>query len=163
MRISLCRLLFLLLAFSSTSVRAALTADNLLLITNKNVPDSRKLADHYAEARHVPAGRVVELDLPTGDDIPVDVYDEKMVAAIRDFILSNHLEKQIGCLVTFYGVPLRIPNRPNTSELKEEIAAIRRQLNATQKQAVPMVESIERLATETDPSFTPAQVSGMDQ
>src|SRR5215212_7924736 len=112
-------LLFLLIC--STSSRAALTADNLLLITNKNVPDSRKLADHYAKARNVPDGRIVELDLPVGDEIPVDAYDEKMVGPIREFILSNHLEKQIGCLVTFYGVPLRIPNRANTPELKEEI------------------------------------------
>src|SRR4051812_4568095 len=126
MRLLLRALLFAAPLLVCSAAFAALTADNLLLITNKNVPDSRKLADHYAEARHVPAGRIVELDLPTGDEIPVDVYDEKMVAPIRDFILSNHLEKQIGCLVTFYGVPLRIPNRANTPELKEEIVSVRR-------------------------------------
>jgi uncharacterized protein (TIGR03790 family) len=160
MRILLCAALC---SVFSNAALAALTPDNLLLITNKNVPDSRKLADHYAQARNVPEGRIVELDLSTADDIAVDEYDEKMVAPIREFILSNRLEKKVGCLVTFYGVPLRIPNRANTPELKEEIVSLRKQLNQATKQVKPLVEGLEQLAGKTDATFQSPAVAGMDQ
>lgn len=155
-------MILLSVAFVSSAARAALTADNLLLIVNKNVPNSRMLAEHYSEQRHVPAGRIVELDLPTGDEISADAFDQSMVAPIRQFILSNHLEKQITCLVTFYGVPLRIPARANTPELRAELVSLRRQEREVAKQAEPLVAEIEKLAAEIDASFKPAAVGGME-
>jgi uncharacterized protein (TIGR03790 family) len=82
--------------------------------------DGRKLAEYYAEQRHVPDGRILELDLPSVDEIPADLFDERMVGAIRAFLLSNHLEKQVTCIVTFYGVPLRIEPDPT---VKEDVTA----------------------------------------
>jgi uncharacterized protein (TIGR03790 family) len=145
------------LAFA-TSLHAALTADNLLLVVNKNAPDGQKLAEYYAQQRHVPAGRIVSLDLPTGDDIGADDFDEKIVAPIREYLTSNHLKEQVTCIVNFYGVPLRIPARQNTPELRDEIVAIRRQSAATAKIAEPMVASLEQAAAQIDPSFKPVQV-----
>ena len=112
-RRTLAILFFLLIA---TPVRAGLTADNLLLIVNKNAPDGQKLAEYYAQQRQVPDGRIVVLDLPTGDEIDVDTFDEKIVVPVRQFLTDNHLQKQVTCLVTFYGVPLRIPTRVNSSD-----------------------------------------------
>src|SRR5437660_10247728 len=50
----------------------ALEPDQLLLITNKNAPQEKKLAEFYAEKRHVPAGRILELDLAPSENIPSD-------------------------------------------------------------------------------------------
>src|SRR3954468_4503318 len=113
MRKLLRTLLVVSVACLVTSVRAALTADNLLLVVNKNVPDSQKLAEYYAQQRHVPDGRTVSLDLPTGDNISVADCDAKAVAPIRQFITDNKLQSQVTCIVNFYGVPLRIPGRTN--------------------------------------------------
>src|SRR4051812_31656282 len=115
------------LLFLCIPLHAALTADNLLLVVNKNIPDSQKLAEHYAEARQVPAGRIVALDLPAGDEISVEAFDEKMVAPIRQFIEDNALQAKITCIVNLYGVPLRIPNRTNDVALREELVSIRKQ------------------------------------
>ena len=49
------RSLVVLLLFA-TPAALALTPDNLLLLTNKNVPESRKLADFYAAQRKLPEG-----------------------------------------------------------------------------------------------------------
>src|SRR5438105_9319701 len=68
-----------------TAYSLALEPDQLLLITNKNAPQGKKLAEFYAEKRHVPAGRILELDLPTSEEIPSDSYDRSVVPAVREF------------------------------------------------------------------------------
>ncbi len=146
----------------STVARAELTPDNLLLIVNKNVPDGQKLAEHYADVRHLPAGRIVALDLPTGDEITVDAFDEKMVAPIRQFITDHHLEDQVTCLVNFYGVPLRIPSRAKDAPLRMELVSLRKQIPLATQQAQALVESLEKLAAQVDPSFQARPSSGLE-
>src|SRR3954471_7296064 len=99
-------LLLLLLCLARASL--ALTADDLLLVTNKNVPEGRKLAEFYAAQRKVPDGRIVELDLPAVDEIPFNAYEEKVVPVLREFLVKNGLATKVTAAVTFYGVPLRI-------------------------------------------------------
>src|SRR5690349_18794516 len=93
---------------------AALGPDNLLLLTNRNVPESRKLADYYADKRKLPDDRIVELDLPAGDEIAFTEYEAKVIPAVREFLTKHKLRDKVTCLVTFYGVPLRIANRVNS-------------------------------------------------
>src|SRR5689334_12975336 len=131
-------LVITLLLICPTPLCAALTPDNLLLVVNKNVPDSQKLAEYYAQQRHVPDGRIVSLDLPTGDNISVEEFDQKMVAPIRQFISENKLQSQVTCIVNFYGVPLRIPGRTNDLDLREELVSLRKQQNQAMKLAAPM-------------------------
>src|SRR4051812_7221174 len=88
-----------------------LSPDDLLLITNKNVPEGRALAEFYAAQRKVPAGRIVELDLPPGEQISADAYDTVVVPTLREFLQKEKLVGRVTCLVTFYGMPLKIAGR----------------------------------------------------
>ena len=45
---------------------AALEPADVWLVVNKNVPESRQVAEHYIAKRGVPKGNVVVLDLPQG-------------------------------------------------------------------------------------------------
>src|SRR5581483_7772725 len=74
---------------------------------------------------------------------------------VRDFLVANLLREQVKCIVTFYGVPLRIPVRANSPELRAELVSIRKQLAAATKQALTLTDSLEKLATDVDPSFKP--------
>src|SRR5687768_13038886 len=100
---------FVVLAVSLRA--AALGPDNLLLVTNKNVPEGRALAEFYAAKRHVAADRIVELDLPPGEEISADAYDGVVVPAVRAALDRGGLGGRVTCLVTFYGLPLRIAAR----------------------------------------------------
>lgn len=148
------RSLVVLLLFA-TPAALALTPDNLLLLTNKNVPESRKLADFYAAQRKLPEGRIVELDLPTGDEITFADYENKVVAPIRDFLAANNLRQQVTCLVTIYGVPLKITARVNTPEDTAEAASLRTELKGVVDQIAAAVSGTEAVAREIDPTFTP--------
>lgn len=87
--------------------------DDLLLITNKNVPEGRALAEFYAALRKVPAGRIVELDLPPGEQISADAYDTVVAPTLREFLQKEKLVGRVTCLVTFYGMPLKVAGRTN--------------------------------------------------
>src|SRR4051812_40386086 len=84
----------------------ALQADELLLLTNKNVPVGAKLAETYSKHRKVSANRILLLEMPNTDEISFEQYHTKIAPQIREFIKANNLQSQIKCVVTFYGVPL---------------------------------------------------------
>jgi uncharacterized protein (TIGR03790 family) len=129
-----------------------LEPDQLLLITNKNAPQGRKLADFYAEKRAIPAGRILELDLPTSEEMPADTYDRGVVPAVRSFLREHALERKVICLVTFFGTPIRIAGRINLLQDQHELAAITAQKAALPAKTEPFVIALEKLADEVSPA-----------
>jgi uncharacterized protein (TIGR03790 family) len=136
----------------------ALGPENLLLVVNKNVPEGRTLAEFYASKRGVPAGRIVELDLPAGaEEIAADQYDSAVVPVVRAFLRDKALGAQVTCLVTFYGVPLKVAGRAKgaaaqaaeDAALDSELALLRWQ---NYNRAGPMVNPLR--------SGIPADVRG---
>lgn len=126
----------LLLAFASPAV--ALEPKDVWLVVNKNVPESRQVADHYIAKRGVHEGNVIELDLPKGEDISRADYDTKLAGPLRDALKEQ--KGRVKVLVTTYGVPLRVgPQLPNDEEKKEleklrpELAEARKKLAELEK------------------------------
>src|SRR5882762_879690 len=99
-------LLFLLLAFPQLA--HALQSDEILLLVNKNVPESLGLAHFYTNARRLPDGRILSLPLPIGEEISFTNYETQVVPQLRQFLKDNNLDKKITCIVPFFGIPLRI-------------------------------------------------------
>jgi uncharacterized protein (TIGR03790 family) len=120
-----------LLVFASRA--GALEPKDVWLVVNKNVPESRAVADHYIAKRGVPNGNVVALDLPKGEDVSRADYDTKLAAPLRE-ALKEHKDK-VKVLVTTYGVPLRVgPQLPDDEQnkalekLRPELADARKKL-----------------------------------
>jgi uncharacterized protein (TIGR03790 family) len=145
-------------------LNAALALDNtqILLITNKNVPDSRRLADIYAQLRNIPPDHLVELDLPIGEEMPFDDYEWKVVAPLRQYLTDHNLKSQITCLLTFYGVPFRVASRINSDADKAELDAIMRRRTDLQNTALQIVANLEQQATALDPAFKPGTAETVD-
>lgn len=140
----------------------ALEADQLLLITNANVPQGRKLAEYYANVRHVPDGRILELTLPTAEEISADVYDRQVVPVVRAFLREKGLERKVTCLVTFYGVPIRIANRVNSPADVQELAELQALLRDLPGQTEPIVQKLEQSTKEVAVGFTPLSGADLD-
>src|SRR5262245_20648339 len=77
----------------------------IVLLVNRNMPESRAVAEHYRSKRGVPSENVIVLDLPTTEDIGRKDYDAKMVAPIRAALKTR--KEKIKVLLSIYGVPLR--------------------------------------------------------
>jgi uncharacterized protein (TIGR03790 family) len=147
--------LLLITLLFRTAPTLALEPDQILLITNKNVPDSQRLAQIYCQLRNVPANRICQLDLPSDEEMPFATYETAVVAPVRQFIIDNHLQGQITCLLTFYGVPYRVADKINTPAELTELAGLMDQQKTLTAQAEPVVEGIEKQAAELDSQFTP--------
>ena len=133
---------------------AALEPSNLLLITNKNNPESRKLAEFYAASRKVPDRRILELDLPDADELPFDAYENRVIPPVREFLAAGDLQAKVTCLVTFYGVPLRIAPRVNTAADTVEEATLKQDREKALDQIRTIVQNSETMARQFEPEFS---------
>lgn len=140
----------------------ALTPDQIALVVNSKSPAGVKLAEFYAKQRGIPDGRVIALDLPVGEEMPYAQFDRDVVPAVRKFLKDNGLEQKVTCLVTFYGVPLRIGRRPSTPALDEEVKQIGEELKQVVETIKQQTEALEAAAKELMPAFAPPGGVGDD-
>ncbi len=139
----------------------ALEPDEIALIINGKDPASRELANSYALARHIPPGRIIALELdPPGDagpveEIPFREFEPRVAAPIREFLGRSGLTNRVKCLVTFWGVPLRIGRRTNTPAESAELASITDDLNDVLNRSKQAVAALETLARSVETKFVP--------
>ena len=139
----------LLLSLLLAAPAFALEPAEVIVITNKAVPDSRAVADHYLKARGVPAGNVVELDLPKTEDISRKDYDEKLATPLRAALKDR--KDRVKCLLCVYGVPLRVggdgPSDAEKAQLKDLEPKLK-ESDAAVKKAQEGVKELEKLAAD---------------
>gem|GEM_PF-125623 len=99
-------------AFSSAPLRPT----DLALVFNTLVPESRELAEYYAARRGVPPDRLIGLRLSTKETIPRTEL-ASVRRQLRHALAEAGIADHVRCLVTFYGVPLRVgPFTPGPTE-----------------------------------------------
>jgi uncharacterized protein (TIGR03790 family) len=162
-------LLFLTLCAITPSPSLALEPDQIALIVNSNVPAGRKLAEYYAAQRHIPAAQIIELSLSASkdaahpsEDMTPEEFDAKVLPAVRQFLMINALDKKVTCLVTFWGVPLRIDGRSLAQGDKKELAEIKAQLEELRVHLESQVKAAEALALVLDQDFKAGSASDLD-
>ena len=66
-----------------TGAVAALSASDLVIVFNRNLPESREVAAYYAGKRRVPVDNLVGVDVPASEDMSRQDYDEKLVPPVK--------------------------------------------------------------------------------
>lgn len=119
-------ILFLLLLAQAAY---ALEPGQILIIANGDVNESVRLAEYYCSARAVPAENI--LKVPLGRTLAEQMtrleYDKVLAPAIRKDLAQNRPTGQIRCLLTVYGVPIKIaPAAPakDTEQLVSKLSKI---------------------------------------
>ena len=91
----------------------ALEPDEILIIANENCSESLSIAQYYRAKRGVPVDNI--LTLPLGTELNYTItranYDKQLAELIRERLLSPGAGKQIRCLLTTYGVPIKVGGR----------------------------------------------------
>jgi uncharacterized protein (TIGR03790 family) len=82
--------------------------NQVLIIGNSEVPESKELAKFYADARQIPSRNILLLPLPNREEIKRDQYDRMLAGPVREFLTKQKLEDKIKIIVTMYGVPLKV-------------------------------------------------------
>src|SRR5688572_25025895 len=89
-----------------------------------------------------------------------DAYERDVVPPVRKFLRDNKLEARVKCLVTFYGVPLRVAGKVSMPRDKLELARVRKELAEARAALDVAVGDAEALAKSLDPSFAPHEANG---
>jgi uncharacterized protein (TIGR03790 family) len=91
----------------------ALEPDEILIIVNGNHMESAAIAQHYCGRRGVPTDNI--LTLPLGTELSYTItranYEKQLAEPIRERLLSLGTVGQIKCLLTTYGVPIKVQGR----------------------------------------------------
>lgn len=91
----------------------ALKPDEILIVANKGIEKSMSLAQYYCIKRNVPDKNILTLHL--GENLKYTIsrndYDKQLVEPIRSKFFENRLLGKIKCLLTIYGVPVKVAGR----------------------------------------------------
>ena len=99
----------------------ALNPEQLLIVTNRKVPEGNALARYYMERRKVPSQNLIQLSTSKDESLSREDYDREIAAPVRDFLSKNDPEgKRFTCIVLMYGIPLRVgPPKLNADEKRQ--------------------------------------------
>ena len=145
----------------ATTARA-LEPRQIVLVVNRNTPEGRELAQHYAAQRSIPPEHILDLDLPRGEEIAFADYETKVVPPLREMLIKQRLHAQATCVVTFFGVPTKIAARINSEADEAELKQLRAQLTEVEQQLRPLVDELEALARTVDPGFVAPRGQGLE-
>ena len=111
-------LLFLFLALLAPPLTCfALTPNEILVIANRNAAKSIGLAKYYMEQRNIPETNLLIVWAPDKEVCSRKGYDVQIAEKVRLFLRKKNLQKNIRCLVTIFGIPLKIdPPQMTTDE-----------------------------------------------
>jgi len=106
-------------------VVAFVSPEQVAVLVNSQISESRDLATYYMERRGIPLGNRVDLDLPMTDTISREVYEQAVLQPVTHALKKNGLANRIKVLVTIYGMPLRVQAPRPTAQEEEWIADAR--------------------------------------
>jgi uncharacterized protein (TIGR03790 family) len=112
-----------LLVLSLTSAAAALSPEDLIVVYNLNIPESRQVAEYYARKRHVPAENLVGVKVSTGEDMTRKEYDQQLLPPVQHKVVELRLGRLNPAILLVYGIPLRV-GEVSLSPAEQELQAL---------------------------------------
>ncbi|MCP4118440.1 MAG: TIGR03790 family protein [Desulfobacteraceae bacterium] len=126
------------------SVARALDPDELLVIANKNASSSLGLARYYMEQRKIPKDNLLTVWITDKEVCTREAYLKKVAVPVRRYLESDKGRK-IRCLLTMYGMPLKISSPGSREEKKGEYkkendkrAALDSELTLVRRRSYPL-------------------------
>jgi uncharacterized protein (TIGR03790 family) len=132
-----------LVLLAAAGPAGAIGPEDVYLLVNQNVPQSRAIAEHYCRKRGVPTDHILAFDLPAGEDISRAAYESKLAQPLRARIQDRR--DSVKVLLSIYGVPLRVGPQEPTAEDRAELDKLRPQLEALEKKKAALHADITAL------------------
>jgi uncharacterized protein (TIGR03790 family) len=125
-------ILFLLpaIVFILPTISWALTPEQVVVVANKMAWDSVELAKYYMKVRNIPPDNLIQLKATSGEICSREDYDKDIASPVRAFLEKNDpAGHRFHCLVTIYGVPLRVLAPKLTSEEQKKVLELQKRLD----------------------------------
>lgn len=122
---------------------SALGPGNVFILANKNMPESRQVAEHYCQKRMVPKDHIIFLDLPKGEDISRKEYETKLRDPVREALKDKKDKAKV--LLSVYGVPLRVGGSSPSEKEKAELTKLKAERDKLDAEKTQIQNDIKRL------------------
>jgi uncharacterized protein (TIGR03790 family) len=111
-----------------TVVSWALTPEQVVVVANSKALHSVDLAKYYMKGRNIPLNNLFEINAPVTEHCSREDYEESIASPIKEFLKKNDPEgDRFQCLVTMFGIPLRVRSPKLTPDDREELAKLQKQ------------------------------------
>jgi uncharacterized protein (TIGR03790 family) len=135
----------------------ALEPDEVVVVANKFVTGSVDLARYYMKVRGIPEKNLIRISTTDHEECSREAYNNEIAMPVREFLNARRGEGTIRCLVTVYGVPLRVaPPALTGGELRDlrlkrkELDAVRERLKRLPDQEVSQARQLQQQVAELD-------------
>lgn len=136
-----------LLALSWTPATAALTPEDLIVVFNLNVPESRQVAAYYAQKRRIPRGNLMGVKVSDREDMTRQEYEQQLLLPLRQKVSEMRRQFRDPALVLVYGIPLRVGGAVLTEGEQELQALAQVQVKQSASQGWAKLKELEGLLT----------------
>ncbi|MFA4903715.1 MAG: TIGR03790 family protein [Desulfobaccales bacterium] len=123
----------------------ALSAQDLIVVYNRNVPDSQAVAAYYAEKRQVPPDNLVGVEVSSTEDMSRKEFDEKLTPPVRTLVNKLKTQGRTPAILLAYGIPLRVGAAPATKADQALGELATQKLNEYQKQVMELAMRLDQL------------------
>lgn len=103
----------------------ALEPYEIVIIANMKVADSVALAQFYINKRNIPKANLLQLPLSGREECTREEYEQRVVPTVRNYLAKKNSTSRIRCLVTMYGLPLKIAGPKMTPQEKTQVEDLR--------------------------------------
>jgi uncharacterized protein (TIGR03790 family) len=123
----------------------ALSATDLIVVYNRNVPESQGVAEYYASKRQVPSENLVGVEISTVEDMNRQEFDQKLAPPVRALVEKLKTQGKTPAILLVYGIPLRVGTDPGTKadQAFKELAT--QKLQEYQQLVLPLVMRLDQL------------------
>jgi uncharacterized protein (TIGR03790 family) len=91
-----------------SSPALALAPEDLIIVYNRNLPESQALANYYAGKRRVPVDNLLAVNVPPGESLSRDDYEMQLAEPLRDRARQFQATGRQPAVLLVYGIPLRV-------------------------------------------------------
>ncbi|MHC4574351.1 MAG: TIGR03790 family protein [Planctomycetota bacterium] len=134
--------------FFTAGSGSALGPDGILIIANRDIPASVRIANYYCAKRKVPHANILALPLGASlsDTIDRGGYEAKLAEPIREKLSAPEFAEKIKCLLTTYGVPTKVGGRGPLKDKENELRRLH-ELTGRLKSAIQKMEQSDSPGT----------------
>ena len=98
----------------------AIDPEEVLVLANRNAAKSKGLAVYYMNRRNIPEKNLLMLWLTDKENCSREDYDKKVIVPVRRY-LEKEENKRIRCIVSMFGLPLKIGPKVLSSTEKQQL------------------------------------------
>lgn len=126
----------------------ALEPDEILIVANADIPESGQIARYYSDKRTVPKRNILELHLGAdlSDTIGRKDYENRLAGPIRKKFFAERLLGKIRCLLTIYGVPIKVEGRGLLVGQEDKLRELENQVDK-EKEKIEQLEKKKATST----------------